>query len=88
MFVITKGWTHLKRLAPEYIVQYETPKRGQTGSSVTVGHWSGTVHLRSERHIYKSTCGHNTEIAIFTEYRLNYTVESKATILSASTDIN
>lgn len=51
VYAITNGWTHLKRVAPEYTVQYETPTWVQRGASVTTGHWSGTVRLRSERHI-------------------------------------
>lgn len=49
--MIINGWTHLRRVAPEYTVRYETPRWVQRGASVTREHWSGTVRLRSERHV-------------------------------------
>lgn len=49
--MIINGWTHLRRVAQEYTVRYETPRWAQRGASVTREHWSGTVRLRSERHV-------------------------------------
>lgn len=51
VYVITNSWTHLRKWAPEYTVQYETPRQAQRGASVTGRHWSNTVHLKSERDI-------------------------------------
>lgn len=50
VFVTTDNRTHLRKQAQEDIGQYETPRWAQKGSFVTAKCWSGTVHLRSERH--------------------------------------